>query len=148
MNVKWLLASCVVGIVLGVVGTLFGGSWVRPHLPEFMQHSMITVEGEVVRKQKEPDRLLLTVATPKGSTLASFIKQAGQVELLVEQGDQIALGLVRYDPFVTDPIILHVQKQQSGGVSSTVMIPADPVAPAVPPQPSYGEPLREQGGAR
>lgn len=147
MNIKWLLASCLVGLILGVIGTLFGGNWVQPHLPEFMQHSMETVEGQVVRKQKEPDRLLLTVATPNGSTLASFTKQAGQVDLLVEEGDQMALSLPRYEPFVTDPIILHVQKRLDREVPSAVMIPPN-LIPLTPPQPQNVEPFREQNGAQ
>ncbi len=144
MNVKGLFVSFILGVALGVVGTLLSATWVEPHLPKFMRTQNETVEGEVVRKQKDPERLLLTVSTPKGSTLASFKIQAEEVELLVEEGDYIALSLPGYEPFVTDPMILHVQKRQPQNSSGAFLAPSAGATASFTPN-LQGESRSEKG---
>ena len=108
---KGAIISFCIGLALGAGGAMLGSQYLGSHLPAFMQTAKETLEGKVVKKQKDPQRLLLTVSTPNGSTLASFIKQASDVDLLVEQGDRVTLGVRQYEPFITDPIVLHVQKE-------------------------------------
>jgi hypothetical protein len=103
----------LVGIALGVVGTIFGPDLAGPFLPEAFRASKAqTIEGEVVRKLREGDRLLLTVHTSQGSVLATFKKKVAEIDLLVAQGDTVTLALSRYEPFVDEPAIERVRKQE------------------------------------
>ncbi|MGH9425331.1 MAG: hypothetical protein ACRD2L_03375, partial [Terriglobia bacterium] len=108
----WLIFFILlVGIVLGVVGTIFAPDVAGPFLHEaFGVKKAETIDGEVVRKLREGDRLLLTVQTSQGSVLATFKKKVAEIDLLVQQGDTITLTLSRYEPFVDDPAIVRVRK--------------------------------------
>jgi small basic protein len=108
----WLIVlTLLAGIALGVVGTIFAPDVAGPYLPEaFRVKKAETVDGEVVRKLREGDRLLLTVQTSQGSVLATFKKKVAEIDLLVQQGDTITLALGRYEPFVEDPAIERVRK--------------------------------------
>lgn len=108
----------VVGLALGVVAALRGPDLIGPYLPEALRPPVEVVEGEVTRKQREGQRLLLTVVTRRGALLATFRKQVAEVDLLVEQGDRLTLGLGRFQPFVDDPEIRQVQKQPAAPSSS------------------------------
>lgn len=113
MRGLWLLVAFVVGLALGVSGTLLGPRWLSPYVPEAIRAKGEHVEGKVTRKLKEEDRLLLTIVTKEGSILATFRKRIQEIDLLVEQGDLVTLSLRRYDPFVTDPVIERVRKAKS-----------------------------------
>jgi hypothetical protein len=102
-----------VGIAVGVVGTIFAPDVAGPLLPEALRSKKAeTIDGEVVRKLREGDRLLLTVHTSQGSVLATFKKKVAEIDLLVQQGDTITLALSRYEPFVDEPAIERVRKQE------------------------------------
>ena len=111
----WLIGfTLLAGIVLGVVGTIFAPEVAGPYLPEaFRVKKAETVDGEVVRKLREGERLLLTVQTSQGSVLATFKKKVAEIDLLVQQGDTITLALGRSEPFVEDPTIERVRKLES-----------------------------------
>ena len=101
------LIGLALGAVLGVVGPRVAG----PYLPDALRGKVESVEGEVARKQREPDRLLLTVVTPRGAILAIFRKRILEVDLLVAEGDALTLDLRRFEPFVEDPAIQNVRKK-------------------------------------
>lgn len=105
-----LLLTFLVGLGIGVAGALLAPRWVDPYLPEAIRAEVERVEGEVTRKLKEEDRLLLTVVTAQGSILATFRKKVPEIDLLVEQRDLVTLALRRYEPFVDDPVIERVRK--------------------------------------
>ena len=111
----WLIVlTLLAGIALGVAGTIFAPEVAGPYLPEaFRVKKAETVDGEVVRKLREGERLLLTVQTTQGSVLATFKKKVAEIDLLVQQGDTITLALGRYEPFVEDPTIERVRKLES-----------------------------------
>ncbi|SRR6266480_2393420 len=103
----------LVGIALGIVGTIFAPDVSGPYLPEsFRVNKAETIDGEVVRKLREAERLLLTVQTTQGAILVTFKKKVAEIDLLVQQGDTITLGLSRYEPFVDEPAIERVRKQE------------------------------------
>ena len=111
MKVTTLFLILLVGIALGVGGMIFAPDMVDPYLPDaFRAKKAETVEGEVVRKVREGDHLLLTVQTSQGTVLATFRKKMAEIDLLVQQGDAVTLALGRYEPFVTDPAIERVRK--------------------------------------
>ena len=102
----------LMGIAVGVGGMTVAPDMVGPYLPEaFKVKTTETVEGEVVQKVRESDRLLLTVQTSRGTVLATFKKKVAEIDLLVQQGDVLMLALSRYEPFVNDPAIERVRKQ-------------------------------------
>ena len=107
----------VVGIIILAVGVGFGlaipkflSPSLSPYLPKGLQDKTEAVEGRVVRKSREEARLLLTVSTPRGALLATFTKQIPGIDLLVEEGDSIMLGIALYEPFVKDPHVKGVMK--------------------------------------
>ena len=110
----WLIVLILlVGIALGVAGTIVAPDVAGPYLPEgFRVPKAETIDGEVVRKQREGVRLLLTVQTSQGAVLATFKKKVAEIDLLIQQGDTVTLALSRYEPFVEDPAIERVRKQE------------------------------------
>jgi hypothetical protein len=101
----------LIGLALGALLVVIGPRVAGPHLPEALRGKVESVEGEVTRKQREPDRLLITVVTPRGAILATFKKKIPEVDLLVAEGDALTLGLRRFEPFVEDPAIQSVRKK-------------------------------------
>ena len=120
-----ILLVFLLGITIGVGGTMFAPDMAGPYMPEaFSAKKTETVEGEVVRKVREGDHLLLTVQTSQGTVLATFRKKVAEIDLLVQQGDAMTLNLSRYEPFVNDPAIERVRKQD------LALRPKDNVLPA------------------
>jgi hypothetical protein len=68
----------------------------------------------VLVKRRDGERLLLTVETPRGAVLATFRERVAEIDLLVDEGDSVSLGLGRYRPFVEDPSVEGVHKAASG----------------------------------
>ena len=101
----------LIGLVLGMVLVVIGPRVAGPYLPEALRGKVESVEGEVTRKPREPDRLLLTIVTPRGAILATFNTRIPEVDLLVAEGDALTLGLRRFEPFVEDPAIQSVRKK-------------------------------------
>jgi hypothetical protein len=104
----------VVGLVLGAALVVFGPRLAGPYLPAALRGDVESVEGEVTRKQREPDRLLITVVTARGAILATFRKRLAEVDLLIAEGDSITLGLRRFEPFVDEPTVQRVRKKAGG----------------------------------
>ncbi len=107
----------VIGLIIFAVGVGVGLSIpsflspsLSPYLPQALQDQTDVVEGVVVRKSREDGRLLLTVSTERGALLSTFTKQIAEIDLLVEEGDSITLGIARYEPFVNDPAVKGVMK--------------------------------------
>lgn len=104
----------LVGIALGAGSVVLGPRLAGPYIPEAFRGKVEVADGEVTRKQREADRLLLTIVTPRGAMLATFRTKIAEVDLLVAEGDTLALGLRRFEPFVDDPAILSVKKRPPG----------------------------------
>lgn len=113
----------IFGLILGVLGTVFLPDYVTPYLPSWIVGKTTVVKGTVMAKQKKDNVLLLTVNTPQGELLASFKKKVDEIGLLVNEKDVIEFTLPKYMPFIEDPKVIRVVKEQ----------PAEP-EPA-PPQP-------------
>ena len=101
----------LIGLALGAVLAVIGPHVAGPYLPDALRGKVESVEGDVTRKQREPDRLLITVVTPRGAILATFRKRIPEVDLLLAEGDALTLGLRRFEPFVEDPAIQSVKKK-------------------------------------
>jgi len=126
----------VIGMIFGVAGALLAPRWAAPYLPDFLGGAM-QVEGEVLEKLSEPDRILVKVSTPEGLILAAFTQNLKELDLLIEEGDSITLALDEYETLVANPPVERVVGSAADG---------DPVEP-VPPAPvgETEETAREEG---
>jgi len=112
MNKSSGMAMFIFGLVLGIAGTIFLPNYVRPYLPEWVIGKAIVVKGTVAAKQKKENVLLLTVDTPEGVLLATFKKKVDEINLLINEKDRIEFNLPKYMPFIDDPKIIRVVKEQ------------------------------------
>lgn len=67
-----------------------------------------SVKGTVVKKERESNRLLMTLSTPKGVLLATFTQKIDEIDLLVSEGYTATIRLRTYSPFVENPVIERV----------------------------------------
>ena len=100
------------GLILGIVGTIYLPNYVRPYIPQWAMGKAIVVKGTVTAKQKKENVLLLTVDTPEGVLLASFTRKVDEINLLINEKDAIEFTLPKYMPFIDDPKIIRVVKEQ------------------------------------
>lgn len=105
----------LLGLAVGVAGALLAPRYLGPYLPAAIRGDGERVEGEVLGKLRDGERLLLTVETPQGAVLATFRERVAEIDLLVEEGDSVALGLGRYRPFIEDPEVEGVRKAAARG---------------------------------
>jgi len=115
MKAWGIVLTLMIGIALGVAGAILvvAPELAAPLLPQSFRAKPQLVEGEVDRKMREGDRLLLTVQTSQGTVLATFRKKVPEIDLLVQKGDTLTLGLQRYAPFADDPAIERVRKPET-----------------------------------
>jgi len=112
MNKPSSMVLLIVGLVLGIVGTIFLPGYVRPYIPEWATGKATVVKGTVVAKQKKENALLLTVNTADGALLATFTKKVDEISLLVNEKDVIEFTLPKYAPLIDDPKIVRIVKEQ------------------------------------
>jgi hypothetical protein len=101
----------VVGLILGIVLTLVAKPYLLPLMPEALKGKAKATDGRVVAKRLQGDRLLLTVDASDGAVLATFTQKVPEIDLLVDDGDLVTLGLPGYEPFAENPPILAVRKK-------------------------------------
>ena len=135
MKVWGFVLTLLVGIALGVAGAILvvAPEIAGPLLPQSFLAKGQLVEGEVERKMREGDRLLLTMQTSQGTVLATFRKKVPEIDLLVQKGDTLTLGLQRYAPFADDPTIERVRKPEPAPRSKADE-PLPPAAKEATPQ--------------
>lgn len=125
----WLL----LGVALGVAAALLVPRYVAPHLPPALGGGLETVQGEVLDKQRESGRLLLTLDSDRGAMLATFRDRVSELDLLVGPGDRVTLAMREFSPFVDGPRLLGVRKGEwDGGVPASTP-DADEAADTAPP---------------
>lgn len=110
-----IVLSFVLGLALGIAGTVLGPGLTSRYLPDVVRGKAEPVPGVVVEKQQEQDRLLLTLVSDRGAILATFRRKVAETSLLVQKGDRVTLTLHGYQPFVDDPRIARVEKPKPEG---------------------------------
>ncbi len=128
MHKQSRIVPLVFGIILGILCMIYLPKYVRSYLPESIVGKEIMVKGTVVAKEKKGDALLLTVSTPEGALLATFKLRANDVNLLVNEKDEIQFALPKYMPFIDDPKIIRVIKEQQV-VPTPAEVPAASIRP-------------------
>lgn len=109
----WVIPATMfcVGFGLGLSGPILATQYMEPFMPGFLKKPLHPLEGKVTHKQRDQDRLLMTVTTEDGTILATFRQQMAEIDLLVEEQDSITLNVRKYEPFVNDPLVLKVNKE-------------------------------------
>ena len=107
-----LIVTLLVGAGLGAAGTVYLPPMVDPYLPKELRIRARGVEGLLLNKQGEPNRLLMTIQTETGVILATYTNRVAEVDLLVEPGDTIALELRNDEPVVDEPHIERVKRKK------------------------------------
>ena len=127
----WLILSLTLlsGFVLGVGAATMGPTLVVPYLPKSISGQSERIEGEVLRKQREANRLLLKVATAQGPMLVTFTQKVAELDLLLEPGDTMTLITAGYATFVEDPTLDRVKRPGGAGGA-----PSPPPASSSSPQ--------------
>src|SRR5215510_12284429 len=109
--------TLLVGIGVGVAGVRLLPPVAGAYLPALLAHAPL-VEGRVVKKQREPDRVLFKVQTEHGPVLATFTRKVAEIDLLVEPGDVLVLRLPPDQTFVDDPVMERVKQSASAAGSA------------------------------
>jgi small basic protein len=118
--------TLAIGIVLGVLGTVYLPRYVRPYLPASIAGKETVVTGTVAAKQRKEQSLLLTVNTPQGAVLITVTKNVDEVDLLVGENNTVEFALRTYSPFVENPRITRVLKEAPS------LSPEPPTVPQAP----------------
>jgi len=116
----WLILSVtlVTGFVLGIGAATKGPAVVAPYLPSKVGGAHERIEGQVVRKQRDGNRLLVKVATAQGPMLVAFTQKVGDLDVLLDSGDTITLVTAGYATFVDDPGLDRVKAPTTARVPS------------------------------
>ncbi|NJL16123.1 MAG: hypothetical protein HC938_01930 [Nitrospira sp.] len=105
-----LLGGLILGFISAVMMNLFAPELLDPYTRQFIPSDQIeSVRGMVVKKQRDPARLLLTLSTSKGVLLATFTKKLEELDLLIAEGYTTTIRLRTYSPFVENPVIERVE---------------------------------------
>jgi hypothetical protein len=105
-----LIVTLLIGAAIGAAATIYGPPAIDPYLPAPMRLRSKVVEGQVLQKQREGNRVLVKIQTDQGVILAAFTKRVPEIDLLVEPGATIAVSLPSDQPVVDDPAIERVKR--------------------------------------
>ena len=111
----WLILSftLAIGIVLGVGAMTKGPALVAPYLPKSISGQSERIEGDVVRKQRDGNRLLVKITTTKGPALVAFTQKVADLDVLLDPGDSVVLVTSGYATFIDDPVLERVQRRDA-----------------------------------
>src|SRR5438445_2970876 len=129
----WLILSVtlLIGIALGIGAATRGPAFVAPYLPKSVNGARTRIVGQVVRKQRDGNRLLVKVDTAQGPMLAIFTQKVADLDVLLDPGDTVTLVTTAgYETFINDPTFEGVK---SSGRAERVPTPTtSPVNPKTP----------------
>ena len=123
-----LIGTFLVGAVVGVGVANRGPALVAPYLPRASSGPGEYIEGQVVRKQRDGNRLLVKISTAQGPMLVTFTQKVADLEVLLDAGDTVTLVTAAYATFVEDPILERVKEPAGAHAPSTPS--SSPPAPA------------------
>ncbi len=126
----WLILICtfLVGAIVGGGLANRGSTLIASYLPKAVSRAGEHIEGQVVRKQRDGNRLLVKITTAQGPMLVTFTQKVADLDVLLDAGDMVTLVTPGYATFVDDPILERVKE------------PARAQAPLPPSSPSTPQP--------
>ena len=90
--VRPVMIALFFGLLLGVAATLVVPRWLGPRLPAWFRPGN-RVEGVVLDKTLDGDRLLLKVRSDDAIFLATFLERWKEVDFLIETDDVVTLEI-------------------------------------------------------
>ncbi len=105
-----------------------GPALIAPYLPKAVIRPSEHIEGQVVRKQRDGNRLLVKVTTAQGPMLVTFTQKVPDLDVLLDAGETVTLVIAGYATFIDDPILERVK--EAAGTKT----------PASPPSPNMTQP--------
>jgi hypothetical protein len=124
-----LIGAFVVGAIVGAGVANKGAGLIAAYVPKAVSAPRERIEGQVVRKQRDGNRLLVKVSTAQGPMLVTFTEKVADLDVLLDSGDTVTLLTRGYATFVEDPGLDRVKE------------PAR--APSPPPPPTSPSPTRQ-----
>jgi len=90
----WLILICtfLVGAAVGVGVANRGPALIAPYLPKAVSGAGEHLEGQVVRKQRDGNRLLVKITTAQGPMLVTFTQKVADLDVLLDAGDTVTLA--------------------------------------------------------
>src|SRR5436189_970149 len=113
-----LLGTFVVGMVVGFGAANRGPALIAPYWPKAASGSGERIEGQVVRKQRDGNRLLVKITTAQGPMLVTFTQKVADLDVLLDAGDTVTLVTEGYSTFVEDPSLERVREPGRGPAPS------------------------------
>ncbi len=98
-TMKEKLPAFLIGLVVGTAGALM--------VPELLTEDFA---GTVTGKKRLRDRLMVMINMPQGEVIATFTDKIGQIDFLIRPGDEVALGLAKYEVLVDNPPLVGVKR--------------------------------------
>ena len=107
--VRPVLIALFIGLLLGAAAAIVLPRYLGPRLPARFRPGQ-RVEGIVVDKTLDGDRLLLKVRAGDQMFLSTFFERWKEVDFLVERNDMVTLVVSGGDPFLENPPIEKVRR--------------------------------------
>jgi hypothetical protein len=104
-----LVATFLFGAVVGFGAASLGPGLIAPYLPKAGGGSGEHIEGQVVRKQRDGNRLLVKITTAQGPMLVTFTQKVADLDVLLDPGDTVTLMIPGYATFVEDPVFERIK---------------------------------------
>ncbi len=123
----------LVGLVLGIAGTIAVPRYLGPYLPEALRGNREILSGPVLGEERDGNRLLLTIDTEPGALIASFSRRVNEIALLVEVGDEVTIAVPDYEPFVENPDFEGVKKRAGRAAAGQPARPDSALRAGTPP---------------
>ena len=104
-----LIGTFVVGVIVGFGLASRGPALIAPYVQKASSRPGEHVEGQVVRKQRDGNRLLVKINTLQGPMLVTFTQRVADLDVLLDPGDTVTLMIPGYATFVEDPVFERIK---------------------------------------
>jgi hypothetical protein len=102
-----LVATFLVGAAVGFGAASRGPGLIAPYLPKAGGGSGEHIEGQVVRKQRDGNRLLVKITKDRCSSPS--LQKVADLDVLLDPGDTVTLMIPGYATFVEDPVFERIK---------------------------------------
>src|SRR5262245_455275 len=108
-----LIGTFVIGVVVGFSVANRAPALIAPYVHKASSGTGEHIEGQVVRKQREGNRLLVKINTTQGPMLVTFTQKVADLDVLLDPGDTVTLMIPGYATFVEDPVFERIKAAPS-----------------------------------
>jgi len=124
-----LISTFVVGAVVGGGLANKGATLIASYFPKAVSGAGEHLEGQVVRKQRDGNHLLVKITTAQGPMLVTFTQKVADLDVLLDAGETVTLVTPGYATFVDDPILERVKEPAGVQAPSPTSSPGPPQPP-------------------